>query len=364
MKIQIPVYQPDLSGNEKSYVIDCLDSNWISSKGKFIKQFEDKFNEFVGCKFSTTVSNGTVALHLALLALDIREGDEIIVPSLTYIASVNAIKYCGATPVFVDSLESNWQVDPHDVARKITKKTKAILCVHLYGNSCDMDALCKIAFENSLFLIEDCAEALGTRYKNKCVGTFGDVSTFSFYGNKTITTGEGGMVSTNNEKLFNKLTHIKNQGLDKNKEYSHDIIGYNYRMTNVAAAIGLAQLERIDKIIERKRHIATLYKEKLDNKGVIFHQEGDHVFHSYWMCTILVPDKNYRDSLRKHLLDNGIETRPIFYPIHTLPMYELKGVEFRNADNISSRGINLPSYPTLSDHDIEYICDSILSFLK
>jgi perosamine synthetase len=362
MEYKFPVYQPFLSGNEKKYVVECLESSWISSKGKFVNLFEAKFNEFIGSAFSTTVSNGTVALHLALLALDIKEGDEIIVPTFTYIASVNAIKYCGAIPVFVDSLESNWQIDPADVKRKITSKTKAILCVHLYGHACDMDALTKIAQENSLYLVEDCAEALGTKYKNKFVGTFGDVATFSFYGNKTVTTGEGGMVSTNDEKLYNKLIHLKGQGSDKNKEYWHDIIGYNYRMTNIAAAIGLAQLERAHEIIERKRAVAALYKKKLDRHGIIFHQEDENVFHSYWMCSILINNKNDRDGLRAHLANNGVETRPLFYPIHTMPMYELKDVKFKVADNISSRGINLPSYPSLSDGDVEFISETILAY--
>lgn len=362
MNYKYPVYQPTLLGNEKKYVEECLDSNWISSKGKFVNLFERKFNEFIGSAFSTTVSNGTVALHLALLALDIKEGDEIIVPTFTYIASVNAIKYCGATPVFVDSLESNWQIDPADVKRKISSKTKAILCVHLYGHACDMDALIKISKEKSLFLVEDCAEALGTKFKNKFVGTFGDVSTFSFYGNKTITTGEGGMVSTNNEKVYNKLVHLKGQGLDKGKEYWHDIIGYNYRMTNIAAAIGVAQLERVGEVIGRKRAIATQYKQKLNKHGIIFHQEEENVFHSYWMCSILIEDKNDRDGLRVHLSNNGIETRPLFYPIHTMPMYELKDVQFKVANDISSRGINLPSYPSLSDSDVEFISETILAY--
>lgn len=362
MNFKIPVYQPDLSGNEKSYVLDCIDSNWISSKGKFVEKFEEKFNEFIGCGYSTTVSNGTVALHLALLALDIKEGDEIIVPTFTYIASVNAIKYCGATPVFVDCLRSNWQMDPAEVEKKITEKTKAILCVHLYGYSCNMDRLCNIALDNSLFLIEDCAEALGTKFTNKCVGTFGDVATFSFYGNKTITTGEGGMVSTKSKELYERLIHLKGQGLDKNKEYWHDIIGYNFRMTNIAAAIGLAQLERIDDIIQRKRSIATFYKNSLKDCGITFHDEEDNVFHSYWMVSILLKNSKDRDNLRIHLSNNGIETRPLFFPVHTMPMYVSNDVEFKIAEDISSRGINLPSFPSISDENLEYISKTVLSY--
>jgi perosamine synthetase len=246
MKINYPVYQPSLSGNEKKYVIECIDSTWISSKGKFINEFEKKFADYLGVEYAASVSNGTVALHVALLALGIGPGDEVIVPTFTYIASVNSITYTGATPVFVDSDASTWQMDIADTRKKITPKTKAILAVHLYGHPCEIEELRKIADENKIFLIEDTAEALGSEYEGRKVGTFGDISTFSFFGNKTITTGEGGMVVTNDKELYEKCVHIKGQGLAKDAEYWHDIIGYNYRMTNICAAIGLAQLERVE----------------------------------------------------------------------------------------------------------------------
>jgi perosamine synthetase len=250
---KIPVYQPSLKGNEKKYVNECLDSTWISSKGKFVNQFENAFAEYVGVKHAATVSNGTVAIHLALLALGIGEGDDVIVPTLTYIASVNSIAYTGANPVFVDSLQDSWQIDPADVVKKITPRTKAIMAVHLYGHPCDMDALMEICKKHDLFLIEDCAEAIGTLYKGKHVGTFGDISTFSFFGNKTITTGEGGMVVTNDETLHDRSLHFKGQGLAKHRQYWHDVIGYNYRMTNICAAIGLAQLEQIEQVLIEKK---------------------------------------------------------------------------------------------------------------
>ena len=240
----IPIYQPSLSGNERRYILECLDSTWISSKGKFIGEFERGFAGFVGVRHSATVSNGTVALHLALVALGIGPGDEVIVPTLTYIASVNAITYTGATPVFVDSLEDTWQMDPDDVRRKISPKTRAIMAVHLYGHPCDMDALQSIAREHSVYLVEDCAEAIGTLYRGKHVGTFGDVGTFSFFGNKTITTGEGGMVVTNDETLHERAVHFRGQGLAAHRQYWHDVIGYNYRMTNICAALGVARWNR------------------------------------------------------------------------------------------------------------------------
>lgn len=356
---QIPVYQPFLSGNEKKYVNECLDSNWISSKGKYISLFEKAFAEYVNIRYATGVCNGTVALHLAMLALGISFGDEVIVPTLTYIASVNTIVYAGATPVFVDSIADTWQMNHQEVRKRITERTKAILAVHLYGHPCDMSALKEIADEYNLFLIEDCAEAIGSRYKNQYVGTFGDVATFSFYGNKTITTGEGGMVITNDQTIFDRLVHFKGQGLAKYREYWHDIIGYNYRMTNICAAIGMAQLEQINEILTKKRHIANLYKELLSDSDFQVHPESTNVYHSYWMVSILVGSNNHRDLIRKYLAEAGIETRPVFYPVHTMPMYSQKYQRHQIAENIGWRGINLPSYPNLTDKQIRYICDCL-----
>jgi len=359
---KIPVYQPILSGNEKKYVNECLDTGWISSKGKFVCKFEQRFSDYIGCKHSITVSNGTVALHLALLALGIGEGDEVIVPTLTYIASVNAVVYTGATPIFVDSLSDTWQIDPEDVINKITPKTKAIMAVHLYGHPCEMQELSHIAKQHNLFLIEDCAEGFGSKYKNQHVGTFGDIATFSFYGNKTITTGEGGMVVTNDDTLFDRAIHLKGQGLAKYRQYWHDSIGYNYRMTNICAAIGLAQLEQADGFIEKKRQIAVWYREFLANTPVQFHGEFGDVVHSYWMCSILVPKSKQRDELRSYLEENGIETRPLFYPVHTMPMYASKYQKHAVAENLGWRGINLPSWPGLTREQIRYICNVITMF--
>ena len=362
MSIKFPVYQPSLTGKEKQYVNECLDSTWISSKGKFISEFEKSFAQYIGVKHATSVSNGTVALHLAMLALGIGEGDEVIVPTLTYIASVNSIAYTGATPVFVDSLESSWQMDPEDVKKKITSKTKAILAVHLYGQSCDMNALVKICKDHHLFLIEDCAEAIGTKFEGRHVGTFGDISTFSFFGNKTITTGEGGMVVTNDETLYDRSNHFKGQGLAMHRQYWHDVIGYNYRMTNICAAIGLAQLEQVDQFIHRKREIASIYRQQFENTPYTFHAEQPGTTHTYWMCSILVPSPEYRDPLRNHLASHGIETRPLFYPVHTMPMYAQKFQKHRVAEKLGWLGINLPSYPGLSDSDVNQIIKCVLDF--
>lgn len=363
--IKYPVYRPNLQGNEKKYVMECLDSTWISSKGKFINEFERKFADYLGVNYATSVTNGTVALHVAMLALGIGPGDEVIVPTFTYIASVNSIIYCGATPIFVDSDPKSWQLDLEQTQKKITKKTKAILAVHLYGHPCDIGKLRKIAYDNNIFIIEDAAEALGSKYEGKKVGTFGDVSTFSFFGNKTITTGEGGMVVTNNKEIYEKCVKIKGQGLAKNGEYWHDIIGYNYRMTNISAAIGLAQLERISDIIKSKRKIAKWYKEFLSELPIQFLDEiDDKYFSTYWMVSILVKDSITRQNLRNYLADSGIETRPTFHPVHTMPMYTKSDYQFPVAEDLGTRGINLPSYPELLKEDVEFITNIIKKFYE
>jgi perosamine synthetase len=361
---RIPVYQPSLNGNEKKYVNECLESTWISSKGKFVNEFEAAFAKYTEVKYATTVSNGTVAIHLALMALGIGKDDEVIVPTLTYIASVNAIAYTGATPVFVDSLNESWQINPADVENKITTKTKAIMAVHLYGHPCEMDSLVAICKKYNIFLIEDCAEAIGTKYKGKHVGTFGDISTFSFFGNKTITTGEGGMVVTNDQTLYDRSVHFKGQGLAKHRQYWHDVIGYNYRMTNICAAIGLAQLENIEKILIEKKRVADTYRSCLESSPVIFHNPiSNDIYHSYWMCSILTKDAKERDALREYLNELGIETRPLFYPVHTMPMYSGQFQRHPIAENLGWRGINLPSYPELKKEEIEFICFEIKNFM-
>jgi len=364
MSFKYPVYQPSLSGNEKKYVNQCLDSTWISSKGEFISMFERDFSKYIGINHASGVCNGTVALHLALLALGVGPGDEVIVPTLTYIASVNAIAYTGAVPVFVDALPDTWQMDPEDVKNKITEKTKAVMAVHLYGHPCQMDALTGICRERRILLIEDCAEAFGSQFSSKMVGSFGDIATFSFFGNKTITTGEGGMVVTNDETLNDRVVHFKGQGLAKHREYWHDVIGYNYRMTNICAAIGVAQLERANEIIAKKRNIAEWYHSGLSGLPVDFHQESKGVKHSYWMCSILVENPDLREPLREKLKIAGIETRPLFYPVHTMPMYAQKFQKHPVAEDLGWRGINLPSYPDLDEQDVREICSEIRQYFN
>lgn len=364
MSYRIPVYRPDLTGNETRYVQECLDSTWISSKGRFVGEFETRFAEYINVPYATTVSNGTVALHLALLALGIGPGDEVIVPTLTYIAAVNAIRYTGATPVFVDSLTATWQMDPQDVEQKLSARTRAIMAVHIYGHPCDMEALGALAKERGIFLIEDCAEAFGSRYGNQHVGTFGDIATFSFFGNKTITTGEGGMVVTSDLTLYQRSKHFKGQGLAAHREYWHDVVGYNYRMTNICAAIGLAQLERAEEFLEKKRQVAAGYEHGLKGSPVTLHKTTQGITHSYWMVSLLVNEPSQRDPLRRALETRGIETRPLFYPVHTMPMYAERYQRHPVAEDLAWRGINLPSWPGLSDDDVMEICAVIRDYLS
>jgi len=364
MGYKIPIYEPSLSGNEKKYVNECLDSSWISSRGEFINKFEQEFIHYIGSKHAVSVSNGTVALHLALVTLGISDGDEVIVPSFTYIASVSTICHAGATPVFVDSIYKTWQVDPDQVRKAITPKTRAIMVVHLYGQPCEMDELVKIAKENNIFIIEDCAEAFGSLYKGKKVGTFGDIACFSFYGNKTITTGEGGMVVTNDETLWDRAYHLRMHGLAKYREYWHDVLGFNYRMTNICAAIGLAQLEQAEEKIRAKRELAHNYMDLLKNVPIEFNKEAPDTFHTYWMISILVENRNIREKLREQLKSDSIETRPTFYPVHTMPMFSHKYQKLPVAEDIGWRGINLPSFPTLTRNQLEQITESIKKFFK
>ena len=366
MSKRYPVYMPELHGNEKKYVNDCLDSTWISSRGKYVSAFEESFANYLGINYATAVNNGTVAIHGALLALGIGPGDEVIVPTLTYIASVNPVKYVGATPVFAECDKTYWQIDPADIKRKINSKTKAVIVVHLYGHPCPMDEIVEICTQNKIFLIEDCAESLGSTYKGKHTGTFGDIAAFSFFGNKTITTGEGGMIVSKNKSTIEKAANFKNQGISTEIQYWHDVIGYNYRMTNICAAIGLAQLEHINPIIEQKTRVANTYKTLFENSGIQIQPQHPDVFHVYWMCAFLLPININRDHMRAYLEEFGIESRPVFYPVHTMPMYleDAKGMSFPNSDEISKRGINLPSYPALSNDDITFIANKVLDFIK
>lgn len=365
MYFKIPLYEPLIGSLEKKYVNECLNTNWISSKGKFVSLFENKFKKFIKTPYAVSVCNGTAALHLALLALKIKANDEVLVPTFTYVATANAIKYVGAKVKFIDSKLNDWQIDEDQIQKQITKKTKAIIVPHIYGQVCNIQKISKICKKNKIFLIEDCAESIGTYYKGIHVGNFGDISTFSFFGSKTITTGEGGMVVTKNKNLSKLVERLKMVGVVKNKYYWHNMIGYNYRMTNICAAIGYGQMFNIDEILHKKRKIFTYYKKYLNKLPLKLHEEIKNTTHSYWLITIKLHNHKIRNKLIKYLKQNSIETRPTFYPVHTMPMYKTnKKLYFPNAKILSSSGINLPSGPLLRKDQIKFICSIIKKFLS
>lgn len=363
----IPVSAPVLAGNEKRYVNECLDEGWISSNGKFIGRFESEFAAFCGSPHAIACCNGTVALHLALLALNIGPGDEVIVPTVTFVATANAVHYVGATPVFADSERATWNLDLADVARKITPRTKAIIAVHLYGHPADMDALSALAKQHGLALVEDAAEAHGAEVRGRRAGSLGDISTFSFYGNKNLTTGEGGMCLTGNADLAEKMRHLRGQGMDPKRRYWFPIIGYNYRMTNIAAAIGVAQLEKADWHIGRRREIFAWYHELLAGvPGVEWQPTADWAVHACWMFTALLAPQFDRDTVATRLHADGIETRPVFPPMHLLPPYAHLAAagSLPIGEDLSRRGLNLPTGAHVARADIERVCDRLRAALQ
>lgn len=353
MNSRIPIYQPIIGDKEIEYVNECLTDSWISSKGKYIREFEEKVGKYINAKYCTTTSNGTTALHLALLSLGIKEGDEIITPNFTYVASTNAILIMGAKPVFCEINRNDLNINTELIEAKISSKTKAILVTNVFGNLVDFNPIYKICSKYNLKLIEDAAESFGATYFKKKSGNLADISTFSFFGNKTITTGEGGMIICKKLKDFKKINQLKNQGNSISKTYFHDILGYNYRMTNIQAAIGCAQLERIDEILKRKKEIFNFYCNNLSNK-VSFLNKLKNSKPSYWMVPIIFKTINEKNKVEKILNKNNIETRPFFTPIDLLPFYEKS--DCRIAKSIYKKGLLLPSHPLLSKGELEKIC--------
>ena len=359
---RIPVYMPSLSGNEVEYVMDAVRSGWISSLGQYVDRFESALRDVTGAKHAVAVCNGSVALHLALHCLDVGPGDEVIVPTFTYIASVNAITLAGAKPVFADVRAKDWLMDPASVEASITSKTKVIMPVALYSGVSD-PAITALARAHGIKVVEDCAEVFGTTVNGRHVGLDADVATFSFFGNKTVTTGEGGAVIANDDAVAARLRKVKGQGQSLTKRYWHDEVGFNYRMTNICAAIGLAQIERMDEILERKRHIAKIYRQELAETGVSFQQLPPGALSSEWLVSALMPEGVDRDAVMAHMETRGVDTRPVFYCAHHMPMYESK-MSLRVAENIARRGISFPSYPDLSDDDVMRVVDAVKEALR
>jgi perosamine synthetase len=361
-RYRYPLARPILGERERKYLLEAYDSGWISSRGKFIPEFESKFASYVGTNFGVATSNGTTALHLALTALGISKGDEVIVPDLTFVSPANAVSYTGARPTFADSNREYWGVDEQTIRKRVSAKTKAIIVVHLYGHPVDLDPIMELCESRSLTLIEDCAEAHGAEYRHKKVGGFGKISCFSFYGNKMLTTGEGGMCLTQSEALADRMRMLRDHGAQRTRHFWHPIIGFNYRMTNLQAAIGCAQLETLRQRLEQYIRIGHEYTRRLSkSERFVTHPEADWARCIFWMYTILVKGltPKTRDALTQRLADKGIETRPMFPPVSRFPPY----VKYRQgnpvAASLSRRGLSLPTYPELTIDDVEVICSSL-----
>lgn len=363
----IPLCVPEIRGNEWKYIKECLDTNWVSSVGSYVDRFEDEFAKYLGAEKAVVTMNGTAALQLAMVTLGIGEGDEVIVPSMTFISSVNSIKYTGAEPVFVDICKDTFVMDAEKIEELITPKTKAIMPVHIYGYCVDMDRVCEIAKKYNLYVIEDATESLGTTYKGKMSGTIGDVGCFSFNGNKLITTGAGGMMVTNNSEVGEKAKYLSNQTktITENGGMYHKEIGFNFRMPNILAAMGVAQLEQVPEYLEVKRRNARLYNELLkDTKGIRLTKISEDVDNCYWLYSIIVEDdfKVSRDELLKILNENKIGARPFFLPVHDMPPYkECKAGDMSVTYDICSKGINLPSSVSLTEDEVREVCSVINS---
>lgn len=357
MSKEIFLDSPNIGELEKTYLNKAIDTGFVSTFGPFVPEFEEGFAKYLGVEKAVSLQSGTAALHMALYELGIGNNDEVVVPALTFVATVNPVLYVGATPVIVDVDINTWNIDPVKIKEAITDKTKAIIPVHLYGSPCNMDEIMDIAKKYGLYVIEDATESLGTKYKGKYTGTFGDFGCFSFNGNKTITTGGGGMVVGSDEKKLEHIKFLVNQARDESKGYFHPEVGFNYRMTNIEAALGLAQMEKLDEFLRKKRKFNKIYKEELKSiSSVRFQKEykGADVF--YWLSCIVIEDDIELPLLQKKLKKQGIPTRRIFMPIVEFPPYQAyKQFGYDNAYHIYKRGFCLPSSTLNSEKDIYYI---------
>lgn len=357
----IHVYEPVLRGNEVKYVMDCFKENWISAFGKYNYEFEKAFAAYCNVKHGISVTSGTAALHVAVASLKIGKGDEVIVPDFTMIAPALAVAYQGAKPVFVDADPKTWTINVKKIEEKITKKTKAIIPVHIYGHPCDMDPIMRLAEKYNLYVIEDAAEAHGALYKGKKAGSIGHINAFSFYTNKVITTGEGGMVVTNDKKLAERAESLRNFFFDKERKYIHEETGFKYPMTNIQAAIGLAQLERIENTIKRKRDIAHTYNKLLKNiPGITLPYEAKNVRNIYWMYGIIFEEKFgvSRDKVKELLGKKGIETRYFFTGMHKQPPFKIEG-DFPVSEELEKKGLYIPCGTNLTRNQLEFVAQSI-----
>lgn len=373
MNRMVPVNTPVFNGNEKKYLMDCIDTGWVSSDGKYIKEFEKGMADYTGRKYAFAVCNGTAALEAAVLSLDIEKGSDVLMPDFTIISCAQAILKAGLNPVPVDCEPDTWNMDVSQLQEKLTKKTKAVMAVHIYGLPADMDRITEFARIHSLYVIEDAAEAQGLTYRGKQCGSFGHVSIFSFYPNKHIVCGEGGMVLTDDGKIAERIGKVRNLFFDEDRRYIHEEIGSNFRMTNMQAAIGLAQLEQIERTVIRKREIGRLYQEGLAGiEGIQLPVANtDYADNIYWVFGIVLRKKGQSaDSAMKKLKEYGIGSRHFFYPMHKQPALlksgcfkDLKDEEYRNASDICENGLYIPSGLGLSKEDQEYVIEKLKKVL-
>ena len=370
----IPVNIPKLYNSEKTNVINCVRTNWISSEGKFVKEFEKKFSQYNSRKFGVAVSSGTAALEVAIKSLNLKKNSEVIIPSFSIIATALCVVKCGLKPILVDCSLSTWNMDPEKVLKKISKKTSAIIITHIYGLPVDLQKIMNVAKKKNIKIIEDAAEVIGLKYKNRMCGSFGDVSTFSFYANKHITTGEGGMIVTNKKDIYEKCKSLRNLSFSKSyfDRYNHDDIGWNYRMTNMQAALGCGQLKSINKIVKRKREIGNLYYKHLKKNKHLLFQENKNSYSKniYWVFGVLLKknSRSKRDFLMRTLLRNKIDTRPFFLSMNKQKIFKKMKIfsksKMPNSEYLSNNGFYLPSGLGISDSEIRYVCTTLNQLLR
>ena len=367
-KIFVPVNTPFLSGNEKKYITECIDTGWISSEGEFVKQFEAQFASYNGRQFGVSVANGSAALDIAIQALGIGKGDEVIMPTFTIISPALSVVRAGAKPVLVDSDLDTWNMDVRQIESKINKNTKAILAVHIYGLPVDMDPIRQLCEKHDLWLVEDAAEMIGQDYKGKKCGGFGDISIFSFYANKHITTGEGGMLVTDDEKLRDRCQKLRNLSFEPGRRFIHKELGWNYRMTNMQAALGLAQLENIELHLEKKRSMGAKYNSGLERlKGFQLPLKSTaYAENIYWVYGLLAETEQKCVDAIKFLADKNIGTRPFFWCMHEQPVFLSMGLykdeKYPNGERLARNGFYLPSGLGLTEADLDYVIQIMNSF--
>lgn len=352
---------PNVGEAEKKYLARAIDDGYVSTVGPFVSKFEENFAGYLGTKKAISTQSGTTAIYMALYELGIKKGDEVIVPALTFVATVNPVKYLNATPVFVDIAGNTWNIDPEKIEEAVTKRTKAIMPVHFYGNPCEMDRIIELAKKHKLFVVEDATESLGAKYLDRHTGTFGDFGCFSFNGNKIITTGGGGMVTGNNVAKLEHIKFLANQGRDETKGYYHPEVGFNYRMTNLEAALGLVQMNKLRGFLNKKREFYNIYRKELKGKiSVHFQEEYRNAKSSRWLTCVRFGQKINIVNLQRKLGERGIPTRRIFMPVTEFPPYrKYKKGSYSNAYEIYENGLCLPGSTLNSEEDIYLVCKTL-----